>query len=113
MVEKKIKKPLYKNIGLIIIVGVIIWIAYQYYSYEADNKYSPEKSVKESLEEKNYEVLDVFYYALNSNLSYASVTMKALGSRDEQVWAGVETLSYVYTNTSDYMIKILTDSQTC
>ena len=67
----------------------------------------------ESLEEDGYEVLYFGYFG-HSNLSeYAYVKMKSLGWRNEQVWRGLDSLSYVYPNAPEYDVKIVEEKQNC
>ena len=106
MTEKKVKTHWYKRwwaITLFIIIVLIIL------SNIYSNLYpSKEESVKNALKEDNYEVLSVIATDMG-----ASLEMKALGNRDEQVWAGINALTDAYPDAKDYYVDILTDTQTC
>jgi len=68
------------------------------------------KIYKEILERRGYEVL---YFGYSEISDYAHVEMKSLGSKNEQVWTGLFSLSDAYPNASQYSIKILEPTQSC
>ena len=62
----------------------------------------------ELLEEEGYEVL---YFGDLFDSAY--IKMKTLGRRQEQVRSGLSSLSLVYPNASEYIIRILEKNQEC
>jgi len=87
-------------------------------SYESDERIGDldrdnQKLIKisiKSLEEDGYEVL---YFGVFERDNSAYVKMKSLGRRNEQVWGGLSSLSWVYPNASEYDVRILEESQDC
>ena len=123
----KKQKTWKKNLIIIASVVIIIcWIGSLFFwssedtNNGVDTKYVQEnfnRLIKEDLSEMyGYEVISVGNYG-DLNKSYSYLSMKSLGSKDEQVWNGLTTLwSYSEMagyNVYDYSVSILSPTDEC
>lgn len=113
------------------ILGVIGIIAYVFYALSGmgifdnfSNEYDArigdldnEEMIKihiKLLEKQGYEVLYFGYFDYsNKSFDSAYIKMKSLGSKNEQVWDGLTSLTAVYPDAPKYDIRILEPTQDC
>jgi len=111
-------------IGIVLIVVIAFFIIKEAIPHE----YNPDNSIKNSLEEDGYEVLDVHsldFPDSSFNETWVFVKMKSLGDLNEQVWDGLITmysaydgmqgwyLAYDFANVDNYVITVLTPTNEC
>jgi len=96
-------------IGIIGIIAFTFFYVRQYIPQE----FNPDEYVKTTLQEEGYEVIFNYYSELGLNETWASVKMKSLGDKNEQVWTALTTMGVVYKNATRYIITILTPEKEC
>jgi len=70
------------------------------------------ENAKEALEAEGYEV-QVLFLLYDTEPTESLLVMKSLGSREEQLWSGMLTLSLVYPDVSKHSVDILEETQRC
>jgi hypothetical protein len=117
------------SLTIIGILGIIAYVIYSLFSigifnnltYEHDERIGDlenEDKIRihiNLLEEDGYEVLYFGYLdVLNDTATHSAyLKMKSLGSKNEQVWSGLHSLTAIYPNAPRYSIRILEPTQEC
>ncbi|MBU2615698.1 MAG: hypothetical protein KKC19_01200 [Nanoarchaeota archaeon] len=87
---------------------LIIWIIYALIPTSTESK------IKQSLEQNNYEVLDVHYSEkILGDENWASVKMKSFDDLNKQANEGLTTLSLYYGNADRYTATLFTPTSEC
>jgi len=94
------------------IVAILLLVFFSVKNFSLEN--TTEGRIKMSLQDDNYEVLEVNYFEeFLGNESLASVHMKSFGDLNEQARDGLTRLGIYYKNADSYSVTIFTPTSKC